>query len=604
MNKLHKRTGNPPWSLETASIATKSKVTNKRIKDGPNRRRTGNVTKDLACTGRERLDNPKDQETKNKTYENCKVCGRSFKKGRGLSIHMSVTTCRAIFERRSRIYKSKSDTTQESHHSGGITKPREPHQSPGSKDESKGSEASEAHIKDILVIDDEVEETIKKEVLTLPQCIEKKVNDIRLHGDKAEQRNIVILADASRKPVKKTEGKKRLRDNMMKDTKTLDIRNYMSKEKTIKVNTMVFENSTRKIQIMKEELDERTVMSDTINEDKRDVKAEKTVPAVRKSSKSEKDEKKVLVGPRSIEIKQEISETQTERTVVEIEENQKEQRKVIEVSQSREVTRETQSDRMVNEKSQNEHKENREKLVIESEKDLIRNLNTGDLNDIITRHFIPLTRRDYRSLTGKNYVNDGIIDEYLHLIQERNSKQNLQEVYAIPVHAYTGLDLDFEGNFSEVCRWIRKVDLGEKDLILIPINKREHWSLITYKVKEKIMTYHDSIRGTRQTSNALKVMEKFLVKYFSLKGKEISITKKIEENASLQKNGYDCGVFLCQNAEILSREEIARPKQEDMPNIRKKMIRELIQGSLVPKETKDIFEITKETAVRQKSRAH
>ena len=130
------------------------------------------------------MNNPKDQETKNTTYENCKVCGRSFKKGRGLSIHMSRTTCRAIFERRSRIDKSKSDTTQETHHSGGITKSREPRQSPGSKYESKRTEASEAHTKDVLVINDEVEETIKKEVLTLPQCIEKKINDVKLHGEK------------------------------------------------------------------------------------------------------------------------------------------------------------------------------------------------------------------------------------------------------------------------------------------------------------------------------------------------------------------------------------------------------------------------------------
>ena len=440
----------------------------------------------------------------------------------------------------------------------------------------------------------------KTPALTLPQCIEKKINDIKLHGDKAEQRNIVILVDASSKPVKKTEGKKRLQEKN-KVTRTLDIRNYLSKEKAIRVNTMVFENSSRKIQIMKEKVEnERCSRSVTINEDTRDARTEKALPALRKSIKSEKDEKS-LVGSRSIEIKQGISETQTERIVIEWEANQNEQRKVIEASQSREDTREIQSDRIVIEKSQNEQMKMKEKLVIESEKDLIRNLNTGDLNDIITTHFLPLTRRDYRSLTGKNFVNDGIVDEYLHLIQERNRKQNLQAVYAIPVHAYTGLDLNFEDNINKVLRWIRKVDLGEKDLILIPINKREHWSLVTYKVKEKVLTYHDSILGTRNTSNALKVMEKFLVRYFSLKGKEVAITKKIEEKASLQKNGYDCGVFLCQNAEILSREETARPKQEDMPSIRKKMLRELIQGSLDSKQTKDIFEITKETAVRQKS---
>ena len=171
------------------------------------------------------------------------------------------------------------------------------------------------------MIDDEVEETIKKEVLTSPQCIEKKINDIKLHGDKAEQRNIVILADASSKPVKKTEGKKRLHENN-KVPRTLDIRNYLSKEKAIRVNTMVFENSSRKIQIMKEEVEnERCSRSVTINEDTRDARTEKALPALRKSIKSEKYAKS-LVGSRSIEIKQGISETQTERIVIEWEANQ------------------------------------------------------------------------------------------------------------------------------------------------------------------------------------------------------------------------------------------------------------------------------------------
>ena len=192
--------------METTFIATKPKVTNKKIKDGPKRKRTGNGKTDLACTGRERLENPKDLESKNK-YENCQVCGRSFKKGRGLNIHMSATTCRKIFERRNRIDKSNSGTTQESNHSGGTAKHSEPHQSLIKNEPERPEAVNEAKTNDILVIDDDIEESIRKEVLTLPQCVEMKVRDIRTNGERAEERrNIVVLKDASRNPLKKADG--------------------------------------------------------------------------------------------------------------------------------------------------------------------------------------------------------------------------------------------------------------------------------------------------------------------------------------------------------------------------------------------------------------
>ena len=139
-----------------------SKVRNKKIKDGFTRNRTGNVETDLACTGRARLNNPKDLEA-NINYENCQVCGRSFKKGRGLNIHMSVTTCRATLERRNRRNKSESGTTQESHHSGGTTEPRDPPHSPVIELETKTVEHDKGRKEDdVLIIDDEIEKAIKK----------------------------------------------------------------------------------------------------------------------------------------------------------------------------------------------------------------------------------------------------------------------------------------------------------------------------------------------------------------------------------------------------------------------------------------------------------
>ena len=79
------------------------------------------------------------------------------------------------------------------------------------------------------------------------------------------------------------------------------------------------------------------------------------------------------------------------------------------------------------------------KSRLEEDKDVTRNLDTGDENDRISLNgFLELRRRDYRSLTGVNHINDKIVDEYLHLIQERSRRvKSLPTVYAMPVHAYT-----------------------------------------------------------------------------------------------------------------------------------------------------------------------
>ena len=98
-------------------IAT-TKSLYEEIKDRPTRRRTGNEIMDLACKGRARLNNDKAKETIKQTFENCKVCGRSFKKGRGMNIHLSRTNCRATLERRNRNCKSIKGSPQETHHSG------------------------------------------------------------------------------------------------------------------------------------------------------------------------------------------------------------------------------------------------------------------------------------------------------------------------------------------------------------------------------------------------------------------------------------------------------------------------------------------------------
>ena len=52
-------------------------------------------------------------------------------------------------------------------------------------------------------------------------------------------------------------------------------------------------------------------------------------------------------------------------------------------------------------------------------KDLLNNMNVGQPDDVLSTHYLQMKRRDYRSLAGRNYLNDKIIDEYFQLIRQK-----------------------------------------------------------------------------------------------------------------------------------------------------------------------------------------
>ena len=73
------------------------------------------------------------------------------------------------------------------------------------------------------------------------------------------------------------------------------------------------------------------------------------------------------------------------------------------------------SNQPIEQNSQNKSSENN-KSFEDIHKKLSLELNKGNREDIFSRHYIPMSREDSRSLTGKNWLNDNVINEYFHLI--------------------------------------------------------------------------------------------------------------------------------------------------------------------------------------------
>ena len=243
-------------------------------------------------------------------------------------------------------------------------------------------------------------------------------------------------------------------------------------------------------------------------------------------------------------------------------------------------------------------KENTEEPLNSSEgrskiKTLIHNINTGPSNDILSKNnHLEMKRCDYRSLTGRNYLNDKVIDEYMFLIKERNQQENLPDIGILSVHMFKLLDENFETGYERTRNWIKE-DLTLKDMILVPIHRFSHWTLVAVDMEQLTISYYDSILGSRRTSNAPKIIKKHLEKYCREMGKEKSFTIKIKEDAPLQRNGVDCGVFVCQNAEKIARKVHVNTRQEDMNKARLTMMLEIFNGKLSAAEMEHVTEFIK-----------
>ena len=209
-------------------------------------------------------------------------------------------------------------------------------------------------------------------------------------------------------------------------------------------------------------------------------------------------------------------------------------------------------------------------------RDVNRYFCSGDLNDDISKGTFILKRRDYKSLVGRNWLNDQVIEEYFDIIKERNEKEGLPRIGVLSLFLYQKFDsLPFEDAFKDTEKWHSKDDLRQCDVILCPIFKSDHWSLVSINIKLRTVDYYDSILGRRKSSKAPRIMKRFIEHYYRKRGEEQTFKINIRDDAPIQENGVDCGVFVCQNAEKIARGVYVNTRQDEMADARKRMMIEL-----------------------------
>ncbi|CUM53770.1 uncharacterized protein AC631_00263 [Debaryomyces fabryi] len=198
---------------------------------------------------------------------------------------------------------------------------------------------------------------------------------------------------------------------------------------------------------------------------------------------------------------------------------------------------------------------------------------------VVTSAFqIEITTRDLQTLCDGHWLNDNVIDFYFNLITSKN-----QSVFGWTTHFFTTLKLK---GYQGVARWSKrkKVNVTEKDLILVPINiMGTHWALAVVNNKEKRFQYFDSL-SSNGNQQALQIIKNYMIQEGKKHNSSIDFEKySIMKNmpSPQQQNGFDCGVFACICAKYVAQWRDLTYRQKDMKLIRRRMAYEIITKDLL-----------------------
>ncbi|XP_058518167.1 sentrin-specific protease 2 isoform X2 [Ochotona princeps] len=222
-------------------------------------------------------------------------------------------------------------------------------------------------------------------------------------------------------------------------------------------------------------------------------------------------------------------------------------------------------------------------LTEDMEKEISNALGHGPQDEILSSAFkLRITRGDIQTLRNYHWLNDEVINFYMNLLVERNKKQGYPVLHAFSTFFYPKLK---SGGYQAVKRWTKGVNLFEQELILVPIHRKVHWSLVVMDLRKKCLKYLDSMgqKGHRICEILLQYLqdESKTKRNIDLNLLEWSHYSMKPHEIPQQLNGSDCGMFTCKYADYISRDKPITFTQHQMPLFRKKMVWEILHQQLL-----------------------
>lgn len=211
---------------------------------------------------------------------------------------------------------------------------------------------------------------------------------------------------------------------------------------------------------------------------------------------------------------------------------------------------------------------------------------------------LELTQFDLQNLSPGTWLDDNVINFYFELISERARRDlqatNKPDFAKLKIHMLPSFffeKLQRERSYSGVKKWSNKSNIKvlDMDKVFIPINiNQNHWCLAVINFLKHRFEYYDPMGG-----HSPRLLFEYLRDYvlheanlwgraagtasgFNLDGWYDVIVKNIPQ----QKNGYDCGVYVCTFADLLSENMPLSFSQEHIDTIRLRIVRDILRKRL------------------------
>ncbi|XP_010446102.1 PREDICTED: ubiquitin-like-specific protease 1A isoform X2 [Camelina sativa] len=199
---------------------------------------------------------------------------------------------------------------------------------------------------------------------------------------------------------------------------------------------------------------------------------------------------------------------------------------------------------------------------------------------------IDITGKILRCLKPGEWLNDEVINLYMVLLKEREAREpkKFLKCHFFNTFFFTKLVNSRTGyNYGAVRRWTSVKRLGyylkDCDKIFIPIHKNIHWTLAVINIKDRKLQYLDSFKG--REPKILDALARYFVDEVNDKSKvDLDVSgwrQEFVQDLPMQRNGYDCGIFMLKYIDFYSRGLDLCFTQEQMPYFRDRTAKEILQ---------------------------
>ncbi|KAK8785980.1 hypothetical protein V5799_007654 [Amblyomma americanum] len=210
-------------------------------------------------------------------------------------------------------------------------------------------------------------------------------------------------------------------------------------------------------------------------------------------------------------------------------------------------------------------------------------LKPGPPEQVLVEAFsMAVTRHDIATLGEGKGLNDNIVNFYLAMIAQRSKRRGGPAVYAFSTFFFTKLH---SCGPDGVKRWTQGEDLFAYDILLVPVHSEDpsHWCLAVVDFCTPEMVIYDSLGPRDEHANIIDDLADYLEKVSHWRDCDLDWSGWYfyPSNVPLQKDTFDCGVFLCQYAECLTRDAPILFKEKHMPYFRGRIVYEILHRRLL-----------------------